>query len=52
MVVSPRPAEDMCERAMINGSNDNISVAVIRIGGGDFGDNDGPDDDGRFDWAS
>lgn len=50
--VSPDPAEDLCDRAVVNGSDDNASIAVIRVGGGDFGDGDAPDDDGRWDWAA
>lgn len=50
--VSPDPAEDLCDRAVVNGSDDNASVAIIRVGGGDFGDGDAPDDDGRWDWAA
>ena len=50
--ISPDPAEDLCDRAVVNGSDDNASVAIIRVGGGDFGDGDAPDDDGRWDWAA
>lgn len=52
LTVSGRPAEDLCDRAEVNGGTDNASVAVIRVGGGEFGDGDGPDDDGRWDWAA
>ena len=52
LAISGNPAADLCDRAAVNGGTDNASVAVIRIGGGVFGDGDGPDDDGRFDaWA-
>lgn len=50
LAVSSRPAEDLCDRAEVNGVSDNVSVAVIRVGGGSFGDGDAPDDDGRWDW--
>lgn len=50
LTVSPAPAEDMCDRSEVNGGSDNASVALIKIGGGDFGSGDGPDDDGRWDW--
>ena len=52
LTISGKPAADICDRAAVNGGTDNASVAVIRIGGGDFGDGDGPDDDGRWDWAA
>lgn len=52
LTVSGSPAADLCDRAAVNGGTDNASVAVIRIGGGEFGDDDGPDDDGRWDWAA
>ena len=47
--VSCNPAEDLCDRAEVNGTEDNVSVALIRIGGGTFGSGDEPDDDGRWD---
>lgn len=50
LTVSPTPAADICDRAETNGGSDNASIALIRIGGGGFGDDDAPDDDGRFDW--
>ena len=50
LTVSGAPAEDLCDRAQVNGGSDNASVAVIKVGGGDFGDSDEPDDDGRWDW--
>ncbi|MCF0165623.1 MAG: serine/threonine-protein phosphatase [Bacteroidales bacterium] len=50
LTISPSPAGDLCGRAEVNGGNDNESVAVIRVGGGDFGGYDCPDDDGRNDW--
>lgn len=50
LTVSCCPAEDICDRAEINGGTDNSSIALIRVGGGDFGDGDAPDDDGRWDW--
>lgn len=52
LTVSGNPAEELCDRAEINGGTDNASVALIRVGGGEFGDSDGPDDDGRWDWAA
>lgn len=52
LTISGKPAEDLCDRAAVNGGTDNASVAVIRIGGGEFGDGEGPDDDGRWDWAA
>lgn len=52
LTISGNPAADICDRAVVNGGTDNASVAVIRIGGGVFGDGDVPDDDGRFDaWV-
>ncbi len=50
---SETPAEDLLEWAGNEGSSDNISVIVARIGGMEFGSPDEcPDDDGRFDaWA-
>lgn len=52
LTVSASPAEELCDRAFVNGGDDNASVAVIKVGGGEFGDGDGPDDDGRWDWAA
>ena len=49
LTVSACPAGDLCDRAEVNGGTDNASVALIRIGGGEFGDDDAPDDDGRWD---
>lgn len=50
LTVSGSPAEDICDRADVNGGTDNSSIALIRVGGGEFGDGDGHDDDGRWDW--
>lgn len=49
LAVSAHPAEDLCDRAEVNGGTDNASIALIRVGGGEFGDGDDTDDDGRWD---
>lgn len=49
LTTSPAPDEDLLDRAEVNGTTDNVSVIVARIGGGGFGDYEQPDDDGRWD---
>lgn len=49
LTVSADPAADLCDRAEVNGGADNASIVLIKVGGGEFGDGDGPDDDGRWD---
>lgn len=49
LTVSAAPARDLCDRSEVNCGTGNASVALIKIGGGDFGCIDKPDDDGRWD---
>ena len=49
LTVSPSPAIEICDRAEVNGGSDNATFAAIKLGGGDFGCSDEPDDDGRWD---
>ena len=53
LVTSANPAEELYDRALLNGTTDNVSIILVRIGDKDFGDDgDFQDDDGRFDaWA-
>lgn len=46
---SSHPADDLYERAQINGGPEDMSVIVVKIGGSAFGDDDAPDDNGRWD---
>lgn len=52
-----QPAVGLVERAKDNGGADNVSVIAVVVGEGEFApgpsyDDEGPDDDGRFDaWA-
>lgn len=54
LTISSRPEESLADRAEVNGTTDNVSVIVARLGDGEFGDGDDdePDDDGRWDWAA
>lgn len=56
MAEDAEPALGLVERAKDNGGEDNVSVIVAMVGDYDFApgpyDDDGPDDDGRFDaWV-
>lgn len=46
---SSHPADDLYERACVNGGPEDMSVVAVKIGGSAFGDDDAPDDDGRWD---
>lgn len=46
---SSHPADDLYERACVNGGPEDMSVIAVKIGGSAFGDDDAPDDDGRWD---
>ena len=49
LTVSPCPAEAISDRAEVNGGPSGSPVRVVRVGGGEFGSSDSPDDDGRWD---
>ena len=46
---SSHPADDLYDRACVNGGPEDMSIIVVKIGGTGFGDCDAPDDDGRWD---